>query len=342
MSRSSTGAKNTPRPRLAVSVGDPAGIGPEVVLKALARPDVARAADFLLLGNDAQLAALRQALGLPRPNWRRLEDPAAWTRGVCLFDPAPWRGRAPALSRVSRSAGAASLAYVKTGVELCRAGVADGLVTGPICKAAWKLAGAKWPGHTELLAELTGTRDYLMMLAGGGLRVALVTIHCPLSEVPARVTGEAIRRAARVLDRDLRRYFGLTKPRLAVLGLNPHAGEGGHIGREELEVIAPAVRALRRAGLEACGPLPADTAFHFARQGEYDAILAMYHDQGLGPLKTVAFDQGINVTLGLPIIRTSVDHGTAFDRAGRGEASPNSCIAAIRTAADMARQRKAK
>ncbi len=240
---------------------------------------------------------------------------------------------------------AAVIRWIETGVGLALTGAVSGLVTAPIAKAPLYAAGFGFPGHTEFLAELTaasrhdGARGPVMMLTAADLRVALVTIHEPLAKVPALLTIEKIVNAGLVTAQALRRDFGIAVPRLAVAGLNPHAGESGALGREEIEVIAPAVRALRELGVEATGPSPADSLFHPEARARYDAVLCMYHDQALIPVKMLDFWGGVNVTLGLPIVRTSPDHGTGFDIAGRGLARPDSLIAAIRLAAEIAVRR---
>jgi 4-hydroxythreonine-4-phosphate dehydrogenase len=249
-------------------------------------------------------------------------------------DPLPPPGRAGA------AGGRAALAAIAEAVRLALAGRVDGIVTAPISKEAIRAAGSPFPGHTEMLASLTGARRHAMMLVGGPLRVSLATIHVPLAEVPSLITRQSVRRVIE-LTWDAVRSFGLRRPKIAVCGLNPHAGEAGIMGDEERRVIAPAVRALAKRGVPVSGPWPADTIFHRAARGEFAAVVAMYHDQGLGPLKTLAFDTGVNLTLGLPIIRTSVDHGTAFDIAGTGTASPESLLAAVELAATMARNRAA-
>ncbi len=219
-----------------------------------------------------------------------------------------------------------------------RAGRARAIVTNPIAKSVLKEAGFAHPGHTEFLAALSGTPTPrpVMLIWSEMLAVAPVTIHIPIAEVPRALTPELIVETGRIVDRDLRQRFGLPKPRLAIAGLNPHASEGGHIGREDLDIVAPAIEALRREGIDARGPLPADTMFHPRARAAYDVALTMYHDQGLIPAKTLAFDEGVNVTLGLPFVRTSPDHGTAFDIAGRGIARPDSLLAAIRLADRLA------
>jgi len=259
--------------------------------------------------------------------------------------PARWRRASFAVGRWTVTSGAASADMVALGAALCRhpdpSLRADALVTGPICKAAWEAAGVGFPGHTEYLARLAeADGEELMLLAGGGLRVALATTHLPLARVPEAINASAIVRAGHALARGLRDDLGCRGARLGILGLNPHAGEEGRLGREEAEIIAPAVAALRAGGVDASGPLPADSAFARARRGEFDALLAMYHDQGLGPLKTAAAGRGVNVTLGLPLVRTSPDHGAAFDRAGRRPASPASALEALRLAVRVARRRR--
>ena len=225
---------------------------------------------------------------------------------------------------------------IDAAVALARNGAAAAAVTAPIHKAALMQGGFEFAGHTEYLAQLTGADRAVMMLVGGGLRVVPLTIHVPLARVPREITIEAIVDTGEIVLKSLRHDFGIAKPRLAVAGLNPHAGEQGEIGREEREIIAPAIEALRGGGFNVIGPLSADTMFHERARARYDAALCMYHDQALIPLKTLAFWEGVNVTLGLPIIRTSPDHGTALDIAGQGKADPRSMIAAIRLAAQMA------
>jgi 4-hydroxythreonine-4-phosphate dehydrogenase len=228
------------------------------------------------------------------------------------------------------------LDYVVWACDRCRDGAAAGMVTAPISKAAIRRAGSSFPGHTELLAERCGVDRVVMMLGGSRLKVCLVTTHLPLRAVPDALSIDAIEQTIRITDATFRRFFGCLRPRVAVLGLNPHAGEGGQFGDEEQRVIAPAIAAARTAGIEASGPHSADTLFHFAARGDYDAVVAMYHDQGLGPLKLLHFEDGVNVTLGLPIVRTSVDHGTAYDLAGTGRASERSLVAAVAMAGQMA------
>ncbi len=301
-------------PSLGITLGDPAGIGPEVVSAAL-HAGAAAGAEVAVYGDTD---ALERAGGAPRGTRRVRFASAAVAPGKP--DPAASRGVVEAI----RAAGAD-----------CLAGRIDALVTGPISKQLLAQAGFDYPGHTELLAELAGSDEAVMLLVGGELRVALATIHCPLREVPDRLSTAGLLSVLRVLDRDLRERFALPEPRIAVCGLNPHAGESGRFGDEERLVIEPAVSSARASGVDARGPFAADSLFHRAVAGEFDCVLGMYHDQALGPLKVHAFGRAVNVTLGLPIIRTSVDHGTAFDIAGRGRADPGSMVEAIRLAQSL-------
>jgi 4-hydroxythreonine-4-phosphate dehydrogenase len=234
------------------------------------------------------------------------------------------------------ASGRAMAEYISWACDACIGGDAAGMVTAPINKQALQAAGVHFPGHTELLADRCKVDEVVMMLAGERLRVCLVTTHCALRDVPQRLTAQRLLATIRIASASLERQFGLKQPRLAVLALNPHAGEGGLFGDEEARQIVPAIEAARDEGINASGPHSADTLFWFAAQGQYDAVICMYHDQGLIPLKLLHFDDGVNVTLGLPIVRTSVDHGTAYDLAGTGQASPASMIAAVKMAAMMA------
>lgn len=248
-------------------------------------------------------------------------------------------GRSP-FGRPDSSGGLAMASYIEWACAECLAGRAAGMVTAPINKELLRKAGFAYPGHTELLTERCGTADAVMMLAGERLRVCLVTTHCAYREVPGRLSQEKILTTLRIVAAAFKRYFGCRRPRLAVLALNPHAGEAGLFGDEEARLIAPAIAAAQAEGMDASGPYSADTLFWFAARGDYDAVICMYHDQGLIPLKLLHFEDGVNVTLGLPIIRTSVDHGTAYDLAGTGRANPASLVAAIRMAAGMAKSER--
>ena len=317
---SSTASKNA-KPVIAVTSGEPSGIGPDICLHLAKREWNAR---LVVLGDRELFATRAASLGL---------DP-----GLIELHHVPLRQ--PSLPGKLDPANAA---YVLELLDLalagCRSGDYAAMVTAPVHKGVINDAGIAFTGHTEYLAEHTGTPRVVMMLAGAGLRVALATTHLALAEVPAAITRHELDTTLRILHADLSAKFGIARPRILVAGLNPHAGEGGHMGREEIEVIAPVLDALRAEGIDLVGPLPADTLFTRNVLAGSDAQLAMYHDQGLAVLKYAAFDEGINVTLGLPIIRTSVDHGTALDLAGSGKASPTSLFAAIDAAIDMARRR---
>jgi 4-hydroxythreonine-4-phosphate dehydrogenase len=327
-------------PLVALSVGDPCGIGPEIALRLVAEGPLP--ARVLFLG-DARAFERDRALvrGAPRVPVATAEEMAASEEPFALDRDADATARArmpwlPAVGRPDASAGAACHAWVLRGADLARSGAASALVTGPIHKEAWGLAGILSPGHTEALAERAGVDRVLMLMVGGPLRVALATIHVPLASVPGRLEASGLERDLVLLDREVRARFGLERVRIAVCGVNPHAGEGGRFGTEDARIVAPAVARARARGVEATGPLPADAALPKAAQGDYDAVLAMYHDQGLAAVETLAPRTCVNVTLGLPFVRTSVDHGTAFDRAGRGTATATSLRAALDLAVEMA------
>lgn len=327
--------------RIGITLGDVTGIGPEVTLKALATATADDATRFVLIGDPGHLRALNAQLGLDLPLVDSgLGDPEA--RLVVdnpLAEPLPLN-LAPGDPRAARAA----VRWLEYAAHQCLTGALDALVTAPVNKHAITRAGIPFVGHTELLSQLAGTEQTVMMLLGHDpqgrwLRVALATVHVALRDVPAQLTPAkirlAIQRAAEACV-----ALGLERARVAVCGLNPHCGEGGNFGDEEPRLIEPAIRAAREQGLEAVGPLSGDTVFHQALQGEFDAVVAMYHDQGLAPLKAVAFDTGVNWTLGLPFIRTSPDHGTAYDLAGQNRANPASMAAAIRLAAQLVARRK--
>ena len=286
------------RPRVAITVGDPAGIGPEIAARAAIDPRVLAACDPLIYGPPA----------------------GVWFRPGAL----------------SADSGRAAYDTIVRAVEDVRRGTADAIATAPINKEAWRLAGLPWNGHTDLLAHLTGADDVAMMFYSDRLRVVLATIHIPLADVPRALTRESLESTIVLSAKELPR-FGYVAPRIAVAGLNPHAGEHGLFGQEEELVMRPAVAACRARGIDVSGPYPADTLFVRADRGEFDVVIACYHDQGLIPVKLLAFGHAVNVTRGLPIVRTSVDHGTAFDIAGKGLADPESLIAAVLLAARLAK-----
>ena len=307
-------------PTIAVTTGEPAGVGPELAAALLGGdwPD----ARIVLIGDRA---LLEQRSGRPIPEANVLHVPLAVPSVAGKLDVANARY---------------VLDVLDVAVDGCSAGRFDAMVTAPVHKGIINDAGVPFTGHTEYLAERTGAHLPVMMLVGGGLRVALATTHLPLADVSAAITDERLADVLKILDADLKSRFGLAAPRILVCGLNPHAGEGGHLGREELDVIEPTLARLRAAGLQLTGPVPADTAFLPERIADHDAVLAMYHDQGLPVLKRAAFGAGVNVTLGLPIVRTSVDHGTALDLAGTGRADPGSLIAAARLAVELCTRRR--
>ena len=289
------------KPRVAITLGDPAGIGPEVAARA---------------ASDARV------LEVCEPH---------------LYGPVSGEVFPPGV--LSGAAGRAAYDAIVRAVAAATRGDVEAIATAPVNKEAFRLAGLPWSGHTDLLAHLTGARDVAMMFYSEALRVVLATVHIALADVPRTLTRESLEATIALTSRELPR-FGIATPRIAVAGLNPHAGEHGLFGREEEDVIAPAIAGARAIGIDVSGPFPADTLFVRARRGEFDVVVACYHDQGLIPVKLVAFGQAVNVTLGLPIVRTSVDHGTAFDIAGKGIADPGSMIAAVLLAARLARSRR--
>ena len=328
---------------LALSAGDPAGVGAEIIAKAwrALRED---GPAFVVVG-DAQLLASAGGGVKVRAVTRPQDVAGMFADALPVID-------IPLLSPVvagqpSPAHAPQIISWIETGVGLALSGAVSGLVTAPIAKAPLYEAGFKFPGHTEFLAELTaaerfeGARGPVMMLAAGDLRATLVTIHTSIAKVPTALDIESIVNSGLVTAQALRKDFGVEAPRLAVAALNPHAGEGGALGREEIEIIEPAVRALKDLGVDAFGPAPADTLFHAEARARYDGVLCMYHDQALIPVKMLDFWGGVNITLGLPIVRTSPDHGTGFDIAGRGIARPDSLIAAIKLADRIAARRGA-
>ncbi len=331
-----------PRMRLAVTAGDPNGVGPEVALKCVSDPRLLRYVEPVLVGPRGVLERHRTDLGLQDVALHTISLPGETVPvgAVAVLDPDPALTPAVEYGAITAAAGRAAMRAVETAVRGCVEGSFDAMVTAPISKEAISLAGYDAPGHTEFIAGLTGGRP-LMMLVSDRLRVALVTAHVPLRAVPEAVTQGLVKQRIADLSQSLRRDFGIERPRVAVLGLNPHAGDGGVLGSEERDVIAPAVRAACAEGLHAFGPYPADGFFASRGFAEVDAVLAMYHDQGLVPFKTLAFESGVNFTAGLPIVRTSPDHGTAYDIAGLGRASASSMRAAVYLAIDVARRRRA-
>ncbi|MEO1723522.1 MAG: 4-hydroxythreonine-4-phosphate dehydrogenase PdxA [Pseudomonadota bacterium] len=325
---------STSRP-LALTMGDPSGIGPEIIAKALARPDEPLC---VVLGCPDAIGAAVERFG---PGCKivvlgSIEDAVAEPRTIGVL-PTEAAGPFP-VGEVSAASGQAAFAAIRLGIELARTGLASSLVTAPVHKEALAAAGVPYPGHTEMLADLGRADRVAMMLANEELRTVLVTIHCSLRDAIDRIDQAAELQAIRLASQGCQ-ALGIAQPRVAVAGLNPHAGEGGLFGREEIEIIAPAIAAAQAEGIDASGPWPGDTVFMQARRGRFDVVVAQYHDQGLIPVKYLGVDEGVNITLGLPFVRTSPDHGTAFDIAGQGIADASSLSTAIRYAARLAKAR---
>lgn len=324
-------------PKIGITMGDPAGIGPEIIVKALSDRDVFKRCIPLVIGDYSILCGYARELGItlelaPYPDEviggeairvLSITDLGRINRGV-----------------VSGEAGHAAGMYIRKGAEMAIDGMLDALVTAPINKESFNMGGFSYPGHTEFLAHLTGTEDFAMMLMGRTLKVVLLTTHCPLMEVSGRLTIKETLRIIRLTHRALKEKFEKDAPRLALASLNPHAGENGLLGTEEITILKPAAIAARKEGINITDPMPSDTLFYKAVKGGYDAVICPYHDQALIPLKLLHFDDGVNVTLGLPFIRTSPDHGTAFDIAGKGIADPASLKAAIEVAAHVAERQR--
>jgi len=315
--------------RVAITMGDPAGVGPEVVSKAI--PAVSGECLPVVIGDLCVLKETVNISGVPL-NIKVIDD----INDASVSPDTLWCMDLGSLTAFKRgmpdaSNGRASVAYIRRAVDLAMQKEVDAIVTAPVSKEALRLAGFSWPGHTEMLSELTGAVDYAMMFVGGPLRVTLATIHVPLKDVPALITKRQVLKTIRLAKRACD-MLGIERPVIAVAGLNPHAGESGIMGMEEIREIIPAIEEASRGGIDVKGPFPPDVVFYRAYRREVDMVVCMYHDQGLIPLKMVAFDRGVNVTVGLPIIRTSPDHGTAYDIAWRGIADPSSMIEAIRLA----------
>ena len=324
-------------------MGDPAGIGPEVIAKAITSRSLKNICLPIVIGSFPVMKRTIQSLGI-RLRAVPVNDPDQVAMGpgtVAVLDPLtrPLGMFKPGVA--AAETGAASVSFIKKGVDLAKIGCIDGIVTAPINKEAINLGGCHYPGHTELLADLTQAKESGMMIVGGPLRIMFVTTHVALKNLPSLLTRTAVEKSIRLAHLALTGLFCIKKPRIGVAALNPHAGEHGLFGDEEPRVIQPAASAARSRGILASDPLPADTLFGKAAKGQYDGIVALYHDQGLIPLKLVAFGTCVNLTVGLPIIRTSVDHGTAFDIVGKGIADPGSMLEAIKLAANFALDRRA-
>ena len=329
---------STQKPIIGITMGDPVGIGPEIIVKALEENSVWDACLPFILGDGKVMDNTLKLLGsgLELRLVTEIKKNNKKEKVINLLALSKLNPDQVFFGKPNKETGDAMVGYIKKAIHLALEKKIDGMVTCPINKAAMALAGYAYPGHTELLAEETNTKEYAMMLAGKKLKVVLVTIHLPLRRVPEVLSPEKVFSCIYLSHNYLKEFFGIRKPRLAVAALNPHAGEGGLFGEEEEKIIDPMIKKAREGGINVVGPFPPDTLFYFAVKGHYDAVICMYHDQGLIPLKILHFEDAVNVTLGLPIIRTSVDHGTAYDIAGSGRASPKSLINAIRLAAQMA------
>ena len=325
---------------IAITMGCPVGIGPEIILKFFTQAGIFTQYSPVVIGDLGVLQRCAAELGIDA-------EFLSWQPGIPIQT-----GQIPVLelSRFNAgelnwgqptiTTGQAMVSYIEKAVSLIREKTFSAMVTCPISKTSLSRAGYTFPGHTEMLAALTESKNYVMMMAGSKLRVTLATIHCPVSEVPARLNQEAIKTLIQTTDMALRQDFGISAPKIGVAALNPHAGEAGLFGHEEEDIILPAIKKMQTVGIQVTGPFPPDTIFFKAAEGMYDAVICMYHDQGLIPFKLLHFKDGVNVTLGLPIVRTSVDHGTAYDIAGRGLADPASLAAAVDLAALIARNRE--
>lgn len=330
------------RPVIGITMGDPCGIGAEVIVKALSDPELRRQGRFIVYGMAETLGYAADAAEI-NPFWFRVphEQADRIESGVIVADYDEFSVCAPTVRSATPEGGVASMRFLDAAIDAARHHRLDAIVTGPICKASWRLAGYRYPGHTERLAEAFEAKRFAMMFVSGRLRVALASIHEPLFDLRNTFTIGRVFDPIDLMHQALRDWFGLERPRIAVCGLNPHAGEGGLFGDEESRIIEPAIVMAREAGANAEGPYPADTVFWRAMQGQFDGVVAMYHDQGLIPVKLAAFDEAVQMTLGLPVIRVSVDHGTAFDIAGQNRANPASMRAAIRLASGLAAARRA-
>ncbi len=329
--------RNDNKPIIGITMGDPAGIGPEITVKALADPEIRNKAHFIIYGMNELLSYAADMAEIDVFWWRQQHEKIDkdYLQNVMVADYDEINWLSYNIKHPCKIGGQASLRFVEDAVTDARNGKIDAIVTAPISKKSWQMAGSHFPGHTELLSKRCRSRCSAMMFAGGPLRVVLATIHEALFELRHRFTIGTVFTPIDLANDALKQWFGINRPRIAVASLNPHAGEDGRFGDEERRIISPAILMAQEAGINVTGPFPADTIFRRAVEGNYDAVVAMYHDQGLIPVKLLAFDKAVNITIGLPIIRTSVDHGTAFDIAGQNKANPANMKAAINMACEM-------
>jgi 4-hydroxythreonine-4-phosphate dehydrogenase len=331
------------RPLVAITIGDINGVGPEVILKCLADRQILKFFVPVLVGPISTFRAQAAALGLNSLTFRvaneNLNVDVKLDDTILVVEPVEGQDPPVRTGQITETAGRVAMASVALATDLCLKGRVDAMVTAPISKEAISKAGFNVPGHTEFIASRSNTAAFTMMMVAEKLRVGLVTAHVPVVEVPAAISKAAICEKLAIIGESLKFDFGVARPKIAVLGLNPHAGDGGVIGTEEQEIIAPAINQVRSSGRMVYGPFPADGFFASRKYDSFDAVLAMYHDQGLAPFKVLSFNSGVNFTAGLPIVRTSPDHGTAFDIAGKNQAAPDSMRNAIYTAIDITRRR---
>src|SRR5687767_7365464 len=332
------------RPTIAITMGDPAGIGPEVIVKALADPVLRHRARYMIFGMNELLSYAADLAEFDVFWWRAQYNgrSRSFPHDVVVVDYDQYTMLGSAVRAPSKMGGEASMRFCLDAIDAAQRKLVDAVVTAPIAKESWKLAGFGYPGHTELFAQRTGSRRYAMMFTGGPLKVVLATVHIPLMGVWNKLNIGAVFQPIELLHQVMVEWFDTPHPRIAVCGLNPHASENGQFGDEEERIISPAILMARDQGIAATGPYSPATVFLAHRDGRFDAVVAMYHDQGLIPVKLLAFDQAVNLTIGLPIVRTSPDHGTAFDIVGRNRANPGSMRAAIELAIDLAVKRHAR
>ena len=329
------------QPLIGITMGEPCGIGPEIIVKALSDPNIRRAARFIIFGLNEQLCYAADKAEI-EPFWGRHQHEKIRRDYPCKVVLADYDDYSipPWIKGPNKSSGEASIRFCLDAVDAAKDGFIDAIVTAPINKTSWKLAGAPWPGHTEMLADRCKSRRKVMMFVAGPLKLALATIHEALFEVRHKFTIGCVFEPIDLLNTALKEYFGIENPKIAVAALNPHAGENGQFGDEEKRIISPAIMLAQEVGINCLGPYPADTIFSKVIKGQFDAVVAMYHDQGMIPVKLLAFDNAVNVTIGLQIIRTSPAHGTAFDIANKNIANPNGMKSAITTAIQMAATKK--
>jgi len=324
---------------IGITMGDPCGIGPEIILKALKSPSIRRIANYVIIGNKGVLDRTARSLKMPVTyqtisHLTKIDD---LKHPISLLPVSGFNSNIMKQKSATAEGGEVSVQCVIKGINLAMRGHIDALVTAPICKKAIHLAGYGYPGHTEMLHIFSGAKRVVMLMVGGKLRVAFTTTHIALKDIPQSITAENMLETITITNSGLEQYFGLKMPRIAVCGLNPHAGEECLFGDEERRIIIPAIEKAKKKGIQCEGPVSADTVFYKALKGVYDAVIAIYHDQGAIPLKLHAFETGVNITLGIPFVRTSPDHGTAYDIAGKGVADPRSMMEAIKMAIKMSK-----